>query len=112
MRTKLTSRKFWLAVTNFVSMLLVLFNVADTQATKITALIMAGGSLIAYIIGEGFADSSDTVIQNYESEFPMPKPTEENVSYDSLEVRVNRLEYQLNGTQNDVIELKNILKRE
>jgi hypothetical protein len=55
---KLTSRKFWGAVTGFTTSLMYLLNVADTEATKITALIMAGASLIAYMIGEGLADSN------------------------------------------------------
>jgi len=56
-KRKLTSRKFWMALTSFVTMLL-LYLGKDTGTTEqVAALIMAGASLIAYIIGEGLADS-------------------------------------------------------
>lgn len=57
---KLTSRKMWLSVASFVSMLAIYFGVAESEATQISALIMAGASVIGYVIGEGLADSSDT----------------------------------------------------
>lgn len=56
-KRKLTSRKFWAAAAGFVSMLLVFFGKDAGTAQQVTALIMAGASLIAYIIGEGLADS-------------------------------------------------------
>jgi hypothetical protein len=58
---KLTSRKFWAAVASFVSMMVVAFGGAESQATQITALIMAGASVVAYIIGEGLADAANSV---------------------------------------------------
>ena len=58
-KRKLTSRKFWVAVATFVSMMIVACGGAEAQATQITALIMAGASVIAYIIGEGLTDSSN-----------------------------------------------------
>ena len=57
-KRKLTSRKFWGCVANFVSMLLIALHVAQETATQVTALIMAGAGVIAYIIGEGMADSA------------------------------------------------------
>jgi len=54
---KLTSRKLWLSVASFVSMLLIAFNYTESQATQISALIMAGASIIGYVLGEGLADS-------------------------------------------------------
>lgn len=56
---KLTSRKFWTAVASFVSMMIVALGGADTTATQVTALIMAGASVVAYIIGEGLTDSAN-----------------------------------------------------
>ena len=53
---KLTSRKFWLALIGFVTALLVAFNVDSGSVEKITSIIMSFGSLIAYILAEGFAD--------------------------------------------------------
>ena len=54
---KLTSRKLWLSVASFVSMLLIALNYSESQATQISALIMAGASVLAYCLGEGLADS-------------------------------------------------------
>lgn len=55
-KRKLTSRKFWLALASFVSMLLVAFGNTQEEAAQIAAIIMAGASVIAYVIGEGMAD--------------------------------------------------------
>lgn len=55
-KRKLTSRKFWLAVATFVTMLLLFFNVSQDKATQIAELIMAGATVIGYIVGEGLAD--------------------------------------------------------
>ena len=56
---KFTSRKFWAAVASFVSMMIVAFGGTENSATQIAALIMAGASVIAYIIGEGLADNAN-----------------------------------------------------
>lgn len=55
-KRKLTSRKFWLAVASFVSMLIVAFGGSESDAAQIAALIMAGATVIGYAIGEGLAD--------------------------------------------------------
>lgn len=62
-KRKLTSRKLWLSVANFASMLYVYFGHAEADGEKIAALIIAGATIIGYVIGEGLADSSDSVIQ-------------------------------------------------
>jgi hypothetical protein len=54
---KLTSRKLWIAVSEFVSMLVIALGVAEDTATKVAALIMAGAGAIAYVVGEGLADA-------------------------------------------------------
>ena len=59
-RRKLTSRKLWTSIAGFVSMLMIYFGHAESQAEQVAALIMAGASVIAYIIGEGLADSSNS----------------------------------------------------
>lgn len=58
-KRKLTSRKFWLAIATFVSMLLVYFGDSPSDAEQVSALIMAGGIVIAYIVGEGLADKAN-----------------------------------------------------
>ena len=58
---KLTSRKFWLSVANFVGMLVVALGGTDNQATQVTALIIAGATVLAYIIGEGLVDAANKI---------------------------------------------------
>lgn len=58
-KRKLTSRKLWLAIASFVAMILIFFNVDKGTAEQVTALIMAGASVIGYIIGEGLADAGN-----------------------------------------------------
>lgn len=55
-KVKLTSRKLWVAIICFVSALLVAFNVSEGSITQVSACISAFGSLIAYILAEGYAD--------------------------------------------------------
>lgn len=57
-KRKLTSRKLWSSICSFISMILIYSGYAEETATKVTALIMAGASIIAYVIGEGLADGS------------------------------------------------------
>lgn len=54
---KLTSRKFWAAIGSFVSLVLVSQGMAEAEAAQIVAIIMAGATVIAYIIGEGLVDA-------------------------------------------------------
>ena len=64
-KTKLTSRKLWVAVSEFVGMLMVALGVAEDAVTQVVALIMAGAGMVAYIIAEGLVDAksaSDTII--------------------------------------------------
>lgn len=56
-KRKLTSRKLWAAIAGFVSMLIVAFGAEQETATQITGIIMAGATMIAYIIGEGLVDA-------------------------------------------------------
>lgn len=55
---KLTSRKFWAAVSEFVVMLIIAFKGTQETATQVAALIMAGAAVVAYIIGEGLVDAA------------------------------------------------------
>lgn len=67
-KRKLTSRKLWISLANFVSMLYIYFGHAVSDGEKIAAIILAGGTLIGYVIGEGLADSGDndnSVTNNY-----------------------------------------------
>jgi hypothetical protein len=58
-KRKLTSRKFWAAIAGFVTPLIIMGGGSVEQATQITAIIMAGASVIAYIVGEGLTDAAN-----------------------------------------------------
>lgn len=87
-KKKLTSRKFWAAVAGFVSMLIVALGKDAETAQTVTGLIMAGASLVAYMIGEGLADSGhgDTFNSEYYSISPelvdTPKDGEDDDAVD------------------------------
>lgn len=55
---KLTSRKFWMALCSLAANLIIAFGGTEQTAVQITGIIMAGASVIAYIIGEGLADAA------------------------------------------------------
>ena len=57
-KRKLSSRKFWLALVGFITPVLYLFNVAETDVESIVSIIMSGAALIAYILAEGFVDAN------------------------------------------------------
>jgi len=56
---KITSRKLWAAVASFTSMMIVATGGTESTATQVTALIMAGASVVAYVIGEGLTDAAN-----------------------------------------------------
>lgn len=57
-KRKLTSRKFWMAIAEFCTLLIIAMKGTEETAVQVTALIMAGGAVIAYIIGEGWTDAA------------------------------------------------------
>ena len=57
-KRKLTSRKFWMSIVTFVSMMVVACGGSQDKATQIASLIMAGAAVVAYVIGEGMADAA------------------------------------------------------
>lgn len=65
-KRKLTSRKFWAAVVGFATPLMTMMQVSENTAVQVVALIMSGGALIAYIVGEGMADAANTGAQEGE----------------------------------------------
>ena len=58
-KRKLTSRKLWLSIASFVAMLIIAINGNEGSAHQISALIMAGATIIGYVIGEGLADAGN-----------------------------------------------------
>jgi hypothetical protein len=56
---KLTSRKLWMSIASFVSMLVIAMGKNQSEAAQISALIIAGATVIAYVVGEGLVDYSN-----------------------------------------------------
>ena len=57
-KKKLTSRKWWTAIIGVIISLMVLFNVDSETSERITALITAVSSAVAYTLAEGFVDGN------------------------------------------------------
>lgn len=56
-KQKLSSRKFWIALIGFISAMMFAFNFAEADIEKVTSVIMAGATLITYILTEGYIDA-------------------------------------------------------
>ena len=56
-KQKLSSRKFWMAVSAFVCAICVIFGVDELTVEKLAAIISALGVLAAYILTEGYVDT-------------------------------------------------------
>lgn len=67
-KRKLCSRKLWAAIAGFVVGLIVYFGGSAERAEQTSGLIMAGASVVAYILGEGLADSSPSITVSDEKE--------------------------------------------
>ena len=67
-KQKLTSRKLWVALVGFVTALLVTFKLEEADIAQVAAVIMAFGTLISYILAEGWIDAKreegDIIIEN------------------------------------------------
>ena len=74
---KLTSRKFWAAIAEFVTMLILAFGGTQETAVQVTALIMAGATVVAYIIGEGLIDAAGVKVTYYDLPDQEEKPPAE-----------------------------------
>lgn len=58
-KRKLTSRKFWMAVVGLVTQLMIAGGATESSVTQVTAVIMAAAVLIAYMLAEGWTDSTN-----------------------------------------------------
>lgn len=76
-KKKLTSRKFWAAIINFVTQLMIAFRVSESEAAQVAAVIMAGAGVIAYIVGEGLADAAGASTDVYIASEDIPELTDE-----------------------------------
>jgi len=59
-KRKLTSRKLWVSVASLIGNILIAAGASDHTITQVTAIVMAGASAIAYVIGEGLTDAANT----------------------------------------------------
>ncbi len=55
---KLTSRKLWTSVASFATLLIVALTGDKDTAVEVAGLIMAGATVIGYVVGEGLADGA------------------------------------------------------
>ena len=65
---KLTSRKLRLSVASFVTLMVVACGGTENEAAQISALIMAGATVIGYVIGEGMTDAAAIEAEQAEQE--------------------------------------------
>ena len=59
MKEKLTSRKFWTAVSGIIIGCLMLFGYSDGTLEKISALILILGDTVAYMLAESNVDANN-----------------------------------------------------
>ena len=71
-KRKLTSRKFWVAVCGFITLILIACGKTEAEAKQVAAIVMAGAVVIGYILGEGLTDvagmSTDAEYEEYEED--------------------------------------------
>lgn len=58
-KKKLTSRKFWVSICSLVTNLIIAFGGTEDTTVRVAGIIMAGATVIAYIIGEGLVDAAN-----------------------------------------------------
>lgn len=67
-KRKLSSRKFWMAVVGWLTGLLILFKVPESEAAQIGAIVMQTGAILSYIFSEGWIDSANAGFDYSEGE--------------------------------------------
>lgn len=55
----MTSRKLWIAVASLATNIILACGGTESTAVQVTAIIMGGAAVLAYIIGEGLVDAAD-----------------------------------------------------
>ena len=56
---KLTSRKFWVAVTALVTSMLLIFGVAESEVSQIAGIVMQAATVLGYLLAEGLTDAAN-----------------------------------------------------
>lgn len=57
-KRKLTSRKFWVAICGFITLIMIACGKTEAEAKQVAAIVMAGAVVIGYILGEGLTDAA------------------------------------------------------
>ena len=57
-KQKLSSRKFWVAVTGFVTTLFIALGIDEITTEQTVAVLGSVAVLISYILGEGYVDAN------------------------------------------------------
>ena len=65
-KRKLTSRKFWIAVCSFITLILIACGKTEVEAKQVAAIVMAGAVALGYILGEGLTDAAGVQTNNEE----------------------------------------------
>lgn len=57
---KITSRKLWVAIVGLVTSTMLVFGVAESDASQIAGIIMQAATVLGYLFAEGLTDASNT----------------------------------------------------
>lgn len=57
---KLTSRKLWVAIVGLVTSMLLIFGMAESDASQIAGIIMQAATVLGYLLAEGLTDAAST----------------------------------------------------
>ena len=74
---KITSRKLWMAIAGLVTGILLYLGKPEAEVEQIGGLILAAGSVVAYIIGEGLIDAAGANTPVYQFDLPVSEAEEE-----------------------------------
>lgn len=58
-KQKLSSRKFWAAVSGVIISIMIIFGADSSSQERITGALTATGTLVCYILAEGAADTAN-----------------------------------------------------
>ena len=58
-KRKLSSRKFWMAVVGWLTGVLILFKMPESEAAQIGAIVRQTGAILSDIVSEGWIDSAN-----------------------------------------------------
>lgn len=84
-KRKLSSRKFWCAVAAFVAGIIIACNGGEATAQTVSGILMSGGAIVAYILGESWIDAASDSVPQAEPEDEEIDETEEFEVFDKNE---------------------------